>query len=232
MILCLETATPICSVALCHEGEVLSYREIEGNNAHSERITIFINEVMTDVNIGFSSLDAIAISRGPGSYTGLRIGVSTAKGICYATEKPLIAVDTLRAMAYGIKDIIGERLTESDILCPMIDARRMEAYQEIFDTQLNALTPVEAVIIDEHSYYRWTQHSKVWLFGDGADKCASLFQNNDKVDIISGFKPSARFMAPMAELALSKQEFVNTAYYEPFYLKDFVAGVPKVKGLR
>ena len=147
MILCLETATPVCSVALNSACCTLAMRETEGQNAHSEKITNFIREVMEEAKIDYPQLDAVAVSQGPGSYTGLRIGVSTAKGICYAADLPLMAIDTLEAMAYGMKDKLGSQIGPDDLLIPMIDARRMEVYASVFDANLNKINDTAALVM-------------------------------------------------------------------------------------
>lgn len=231
MILCLETATPVCSVALNSACCTLAMRETEGQNAHSEKITNFIKAVMDEVGIGYSKLDAVAVSQGPGSYTGLRIGVSTAKGVCYAADLPLMAIDTLEAMAYGMKEKLGGQIEPTDLLIPMIDARRMEVYAAVFDANLNKVNDTSAMVIDENSFEDLRKDHRLWLFGDGAPKLSELFENQDNINIIKGFKPSAAYMRVLAEQALQKQQFVDVAYFEPFYLKDFIAGKPHVKGL-
>ena len=231
MILCLETATPVCSVALNSACCTLAMRETEGQNAHSEKITNFIREVMEEAKIDYPQLDAVAVSQGPGSYTGLRIGVSTAKGICYAADLPLMAIDTLEAMAYGMKDKLGSQIGPNDLLIPMIDARRMEVYASVFDANLNKINDTAALVIDEHSFEDLRKDHRLWLFGDGAPKLSKLFENQPNINIIDGFKPSAAYMKVLAERALQQQRFVDVAYFEPFYLKDFIAGKPHVKGL-
>ena len=231
MILCLETATPVCSVALNDGCCTIGLRETEGQNAHSEKITNFIREVMETAKIDYRQLDAVAVSKGPGSYTGLRIGVSTAKGICYAADLPLMAIDTLEAMAYGMKAKLGGQISENDLLIPMIDARRMEVYAAIFDANLNKIEDTAAMVIDENSFAELSQNHHLWLFGDGAPKLGKLFESQKNISIIDGFKPSAAYMRPLAEKALKEQQFVDVAYFEPFYLKDFIAGKPHVKGL-
>ena len=231
MILCLETATPVCSVALNENCCTIALRETEGQNAHSEKITNFIREVMEVAKIDYSKLDAVAVSKGPGSYTGLRIGVSTAKGICYAADLPLMAIDTLEAMAYGMKAKLGSQIGESDLLIPMIDARRMEVYAAIFDANLNKISDTAAMVIDENSFEELLKDHRLWLFGDGAPKLKNVFENQPNVNIVDGFKPSAAYMLPLADKALRERDFVDVAYFEPFYLKDFVAGKPHVKGL-
>ena len=231
MILCLETATPVCSVALNDGCCTIALRETEGQNAHSEKITNFIREVMEEAKTDYPKLDAVAVSQGPGSYTGLRIGVSTAKGICYAADVPLMAVDTLEAMAYGMKEKLGGQIAENDLLIPMIDARRMEVYAAIFDANLNKVEDTAAMVIDEHSFENLSKDHHLWLFGDGAPKLNKVFENQPNISVIDGFKPSAAFMRPLAEKALVDKDFVDVAYFEPFYLKDFIAGKPHVKGL-
>lgn len=244
MILCLETATSTCSVALNDGNRTLALRECKGQNAHSEKITIFIKEVLDEVGVDYDRLDAVAVSKGPGSYTGLRIGVSTAKGICYAADKPLIAVDTLQAMAMGMRQRLGDELQLADLLVPMIDARRMEVYCSVFDMQLNHIKDTAAVVFDATTHgapftgelsFLNTQiafpNAHLYLFGDGAPKLAPLFADDPKVQIVNDFGPSAAFMATLADQALQAKDFVDVAYFEPFYLKDFVAGKPHVKGL-
>ena len=250
MILCLETSTAVCSVALVENGKVIALREsLDGQN-HAEKITVFIDEVMKEANVSYRDLDAVATSMGPGSYTGLRIGVSTAKGLCYAMEKPLIAIDTLAAMAHGFKDYkeVAETQRRRDaefrvqssefrvqssesILCPMIDARRMEVYSAFFNEKLERVSETNAIIIDENSFMEMKQNSHLYLFGDGADKLASLFENDDNITVVEKFHCSASYMAELADRAFKNKDFVDTAYFEPFYLKNFVPGMPKVKGL-
>ena len=234
MILCLETATPSCSVALVHNGEVLACEEDPKGQNHSEKITLFIDSVMKKAGISYDQLDAVAVSMGPGSYTGLRIGVSTAKGICYAVSKPLIAVETLEAMAYGGSSVISSERSERRnlLLIPAIDARRMEVYAAIFDENVNKIKDTEAVIIDENSFADLKKDHHLYLFGDGADKCAEIFANDDKITVIKDFYCSAKYMNTIAQQKFNNSEFVDVAYFEPFYLKDFVPGTPTVKGLK
>ena len=232
MILCLETATSTCSVALNDGPKTLALRECQGQNAHSEKITIFIKEVMDEVGIGYSRLDAVAVSKGPGSYTGLRIGVSTAKGVCYAAGLPMLAVDTLEAMAYGMKNRLGSELEKDDLLVPMIDARRMEAYCSVFDANLNRKKDTEAVVFEEDTALSVLPSAPhLWLFGDGAPKLHRLFDGVENIRIVDDFTPSAAYMAVLTDQALKAKAFVDVAYFEPFYLKDFVAAKPHVKGL-
>lgn len=242
MILCLETATSTCSVALNDGERTLALRECQGQNAHSEKITIFIKEVLDEVGIGYHQLDAVAVSQGPGSYTGLRIGVSTAKGVCYAAGLPLMAIDTLHAMAFGMRSKLGATLQADDLLVPMIDARRMEVYCSVFDANLRRVSDTAAVIFDENfqlstlngaegSTIEGCAGSRYWFFGDGAPKLHQRFDCNTQIHIVDGFTPSAAYMAALSHQALKAGDFVDVAYFEPFYLKDFVAGKPHVKGL-
>lgn len=239
MILCLETSTAVCSVALVDKGNVIALREsLDGQN-HAEKITIFIDEVMKEANISYNELEAIAVSKGPGSYTGLRIGVSTAKGLCYAMDKPLIAIDTLAAMTEGFLDNNFDNdddtniksLPSSSIFCPMIDARRMEVYSAFFTEDMKKISETEALIIDENSFSDLKHNHHLYLFGDGADKLATLFEKEENITVIEKFHCSAAYMARLAEEAFKNNDFVDVAYFEPFYLKDFVPGIPKVKGL-
>ena len=237
MILCLETATPSCSVALVHNGEVLACEEDPKGQNHSEKITLFIDSVMKKAGISYDQLDAVAVSMGPGSYTGLRIGVSTAKGICYAVSKPLIAVETLHSMSFGGLSVISTERSERrnllhTALIPVIDARRMEVYAAIFDENINKIKDTEAVIIDGNSFADLKKDHHLYLFGDGADKCAELFANDDKIIVIKDFYCSAKYMNVIAQRKLDNKDFVDVAYFEPFYLKDFVPGTPTVKGLK
>lgn len=235
MILCLETATPTCSVAINDGSQNLALRECKGQNAHSEKITLFIKEVLDEVGLTYNQLDAVAVSKGPGSYTGLRIGVSTAKGVCYAAGLPLMAIDTLHAMAYGMRDKLGAELQPGDLLVPMIDARRLEVYCAVFDTNLNKVKDTEAVVFDQTARLSpLSSHlssTRLWLFGDGAPKLRELVDNEDQIRIVDDFAPSAAYMATLSDQALKAGDFVDVAYFEPFYLKDFIAGKPHVKGL-
>ncbi|MBR6774465.1 MAG: tRNA (adenosine(37)-N6)-threonylcarbamoyltransferase complex dimerization subunit type 1 TsaB [Bacteroidales bacterium] len=234
MILCIETSTAVCSVALVDKGDVIAIREsLDGQN-HAEKITVFIDEMMKEACVSYKELDAVAVSMGPGSYTGLRIGVSTAKGFCYASDRPLIAVDTLAAMAYGFisqQTTDNSQQTLSSVYCPMIDARRMEVYSAFFNEKLERISETEAIIIDENSFSDIKQNHHMYMFGDGADKLASLFEDDDKITVVEKFHCSAAYMATLAEESFIRKDFVDVAYFEPFYLKNFVPGIPKVKGL-
>lgn len=232
-ILNIETATSICSVALTKNNELLSRRESDDRNSHSSKLTLFIDEVIKEVDINYTDLDAIAVSKGPGSYTGLRIGVSTAKGLCYALDKPLISVGTLQAMALGMAEkFITEKLFEKSVLfCPMIDARRMEVYSALYDSNNKEVREIRAEIIDKNSFSEFLQNNKIIFFGDGASKCKQVLTHRENAIFIDNFFPSASFMTEIADLKFKNKDFEDVAYFEPFYLKDFIPGKPKVKGL-
>jgi len=221
MILQIETATTSCSVALASDGKVLAFKEINARNIHAEVITVYINELMVQTGGTYANLDAIAVSCGPGSYTGLRIGVSTAKGLCFAMDKPLIAVPTLAAMANGVA--LSNNVTNM-LLCPMIDARRMEVYTAIFNATGEIIKPTAAEIIDANSFNEILAGNKVLFFGDGADKCREALGDNPNAEFLSDFENSARHLTQIAADKFKRGDFEDVAYFEPYYLKDFIAG--------
>lgn len=223
LILLIETATTSCSVALSEGGKVLAVREANERNIHATHITLFIEEVMERANKHYSDLKAIAVSKGPGSYTGLRIGVSTAKGLCYALDIPLISVNTLESMAYGL--LTQEpNVNAAAYLMPMVDARRMEVYTTIYATDLSIIEDVNAKIIDQGTFDQFNDRELI-LFGDGSEKFRSLFEGRSNIRIVD-FENSASHLSLPAHQKLMRGETENMAYFEPFYLKDFVAGKP------
>lgn len=228
-ILLIETATPICSTAIEQNGKIITINECSEPNSHSSKLSILIKELMEKANMAYNMLDAICVSSGPGSYTGLRIGVSTAKGLCYALDKPLLSVGTLHSMALGY---LSQQPRHTGLICPMIDARRMEVYAAIFDNNGNCIRPTSADIITESIYDEWLNNNNITFIGDGADKTRPLFENKNKVLFDTDFKISATGMAKIAEDLYKKHTFEDIAYFEPFYLKDFVAAKPSVKGLK
>jgi tRNA threonylcarbamoyladenosine biosynthesis protein TsaB len=234
-ILHIETATQVCSVGLSANSSLLQLRESREKNSHSTTITLFIEEVMKSAGMPFGALDAIAVSMGPGSYTGLRIGVSTAKGICYALDKPLIAISTLQSMAAGMLNEMESQSIETPsqkiLLCPMIDARRMEVYNAFYDKDLNLAREIKAEIIQESSFANELDHYKVWFFGDGAEKCKPLLGHHPHAHFADDFQLSSSFMVTLAEAKFNHSEFEDVVYFEPYYLKDFIPGIPRVKGL-
>jgi len=227
LILNLETATTVCSVALAKDGQLLSSKEINGDYTHAENLTRFIEIALQEANHTLADLDAIAVSKGPGSYTGLRIGVSTAKGLCYALDKPLIALNTLEHSAYTCSLTYGEK---NDLVCPMIDARRMEVYCAVYTKTHQLIRSTAAEIIDEHSFNDLLEKHRIYFFGDGAEKCKSVLGNNPNAVFIDSLYPSASHMILLSEKAYINRSFEDVAYFEPFYLKDFVAGKKKSKG--
>ena len=242
LILGIETATKICSVAISRDGELLSIKEIGGEYSHSENLNHFIELACAEAKITLNQLDAIAISKGPGSYTGLRIGVSTAKGLCYGLDKPLIAVDTLKALTIGVimshlhtlplgarPDFSGEGKGGA-LFCPMIDARRMEVYTAIYNSNFEMIEPISAKIIDENSFAHFLEKNKVVFFGDGAEKCKLLLNNHPNAVFIDNVEPSAKYINQLALSKFKQGIFEDVAYFEPYYLKEFLATTPKKKG--
>jgi tRNA threonylcarbamoyladenosine biosynthesis protein TsaB len=224
MILQIETATAACSVALAKDGNVLGFKQVNGRNLHAEVITRFIEEIIAGAGFSYNNLDAIAVSCGPGSYTGLRIGISTAKGLCFALDKPLIAVETLAAMVEGVA-AMDEYSNQTDLLlCPMIDARRMEVYTAVFDMNGERIKPTSAEIVDENSFADTLQNNKVLFFGDGAEKCFNVLKANPNALHLPDFLNSATHLTKKAAEKFNNGEFKDVAYFEPYYLKDFIAG--------
>jgi len=208
-------------VSVSGKGKVLALKELnEGKFSHAEKLHSFIVEVTQEAGITLKELDAIAISKGPGSYTGLRIGVSAAKGLCYALEKPLISVPTLEILALQIP------LQKDELAIPLLDARRMEVYSAVFDQQYQQIRETEAEIVDETSFKEFLEKGIVYFAGDGAEKCQEVIQHKNAC-FLEGLYPSAREMAIIASRKFEAALFEDVAYFEPFYLKDFIAGKPK-----
>jgi len=226
VILNIETSTPVCSVALSKDGAVIFNQQDNEGPSHTEKLGVFIQEALDFAEKNELKLDAVAVSCGPGSYTGLRIGVSTAKGLCYGLNIPLIAVPTLKVMACAL--LFDPATDEEALLCPMIDARRMEVFATIYDRALQEVKPTSADIIDENSYLEYLEKQKVIFFGNGADKCSSTITHTNAA-FISGISPLAGNMMALAEMDFRQENFVDVAYFEPFYLKEFVATTPKNK---
>ena len=217
-ILNIETSTKACSVALHKNGELIVSREdVTTNFSHSEKLLKFISKLFSDAKLSLSDLDAIAVSMGPGSYTGLRIGVSTAKGLCYGLDIPLISISTLKAMSFGMALEI-----KADLYCPMIDAKRMEVYSAFFDINNTEVRKIQADIIDENSYKKELE-KKVVFFGDGSEKIKEKIKHENAM-FISNIHPSAKNMGLLSYQKFNKSLYEDLAYFEPFYLKDFVAG--------
>ncbi len=223
LVLCIETSTQVCSVALVADGLVLACQETTEPNAHSSKLTLFIQDLFTQTKHTISSIDAFAVSSGPGSYTGLRIGVSTAKGLAYAGDKPIISIPTLFGMTGGV--VNEKQYEEYDFFIPMIDARRMEVYSQVYNAQGTHVRGIQADILTDDCYLEYLNTGKVLFFGDGALKAKTVIRHpNAYFD--TKLLPSARYMAQIAHDKFLLKEFENLAYFEPFYLKDFIALMP------
>lgn len=233
LILSIETGTDICSVALANDGELMALRESDEGRDHAKKVALFVDELLRETGVQPSDIDAIAVGKGPGSYTGLRIGVSFAKGMCYALDIPLIAIGSLDALAEvaredfdaGILDIEEEDWAQAK-LCPMVDARRMEVYAQVFNVEGEAQSDVVAEVVTEESFNEWRSKGKFVIFGNGAKKCAEVLPDAIIEDVV----PSARGIVRLAEEAFNAGKFEDLAYFEPFYLKDFIV-IPSKKKL-
>jgi len=222
VILSIETSTTNCSVSLSKKGETLVLKEDNNVNfSHAESLHVFIDTILKTANINKTDIDAIAVSKGPGSYTGLRIGVSTAKGLCYALDKPLISISTLHALAHQVSATEG-------LIIPMLDARRMEVYSAIYDSQFNLVRNIEAQILDEFSFNEELEKGKVFFVGNGNEKTKALLSHDNAI-YIDNKLPSANEMGALAYAKYKIGDTEDVAYFEPFYLKDFIALKPKTK---
>jgi tRNA threonylcarbamoyladenosine biosynthesis protein TsaB len=224
LILHLETATTVCSVALSYDGKLIALKEENKGFTHAEHLTVFIEEVMQKSNQAFSNLDAIAVSKGPGSYTGLRIGVATAKGLCFGLGKPLLAINTLSSMAFGA----SLKHSQLKYFCPMLDARRMEVYTALYHQNLEEISPTEALILNDSSFNEKLLENEVLFFGDGAPKFQEICNHRHaKFDL--ELQPSAANMVGLAYNKYQQQLFEDLAYFEPFYLKEFYSPTSSTK---
>lgn len=227
IILSIETSTPISSIALHDSGQLIAQQSIHKNKSHSEFLVPSIKNLCEMSGVIQNEIKAIGISEGPGSYTGLRIGTSSAKGLCYGLEVPLIAVSTLAAMAIGVMKYTDEQL----LFCPMLDARRMEVYCLIMDSNESILEPISAKIIDEESFQELLVENKIIFFGDGSAKCKPALESNPNARFIEDIYPSAVHIGELAWTKFNNKQFEDLAYFEPFYLKDFIAKKPSAKKL-
>jgi len=241
IILSIETSTKACSAAIHQDGNLLSVSELYNEKSSSGMLTTLIEHVAKTASLTLKEVDAIAVAKGPGSYTGLRIGVSTAKGLCFTLEKPLIAINTLEAMAYQLFAVrhsavrhsaVNYKLGDSPLsilLCPMLDARRMEVYCAVFNADtIEIIEPTQAKIIDETSFSDLLENHKIIFYGDGAEKCRSTLEGNlNAVFLNQIIFPSAKSIGALANRAFEQQQFENVADFEPFYLKEFVGTTPK-----
>jgi len=224
LILHIETSAKNCSVALSQDGQLLFNQLDTAGSSHSTKLGLFVDEALKVVEGKNQKLDAVAVSSGPGSYTGLRIGVSMAKGICYALGIPLLSIPTLDLLADEV--VRSKELPENACICPLVDARRMEVYTALYDAQGRMLHPVSAVIVDETTFEVELKKHPIWFVGDGAEKCSTII-SNDAANFDGQIVPLAASMLPLAEKRYQEKNFEDVAYFEPFYLKDFVATVSK-----
>lgn len=223
-ILHIETSTDVCSVAVSQDGASIFSKEDFNGPSHAVTLGVFVDEALSFADSHAIPVDAVAVSCGPGSYTGLRIGVSMAKGICYGRNIPLIGLPTPEVMCVPI--LLFHDLPEDALLCPMIDARRMEVYAAVYDRSLKAQRAISADIIDENSYAGFLAEHPVCFFGNGAEKCRSKL-THPNAHFIENINPLAKWMFPLAEKEMARENFKDVAYFEPFYLKEFVTSVPK-----
>jgi tRNA threonylcarbamoyladenosine biosynthesis protein TsaB len=224
LILSLETATSVCSAALYDNDKLLANEEYHVPQSTASQLSVLIDQLFNRTGRQPSQLNAVAVSAGPGSYTGLRIGVATGKGFCYALNIPLIAINTLELMAYQFAS--QNVLSGSELLCPMLDARRMEVYTLLAAADLRIIESTEAKVIDESSYQSWLEKNKILFFGNGSDKCKEMIRHENAV-FISGIIPSAAKLGEMAFRKYNFKQFEDLAAYEPYYLKDFMVKKPK-----
>ena len=227
-ILHIETSTDVCSVALSEDGAVLFSKEDFDGPQHAVTLGVFVDEVLSMADSHAKRIDAVAVSCGPGSYTGLRIGTSMAKGICYGRSLPLIALPTLKVLSVPV--LLMDELPDDALLCPMIDARRMEVYSAIYDRALNPVKEVSADVIDADSYTEFLAAHPIYFFGNGASKCKEVIKHPN-ARFVDGIQPLARWMFPLADREFLNESFQDVAYFETFYLKEFVATVAKNKVL-
>lgn len=226
IILSIETATTVCSVALHQGSKLLVVRALDEDKSHSRVLATMIRDVMAEVGLAMRELEAVAVSRGPGSYTGLRIGTATAKGLCFSLDIPLIAVSTLKAMAWGMKSLSHLDQTKG-FLCPMIDARRMEVYCWLADNNLIEIEAEQAKVINSESFEKHLEHHPILFFGNGAAKCKSVLGSNNSALFNLEVKPSASYIGDLAQIQYAQSKYEDLAYFEPEYLKEFRTTQPK-----
>ncbi len=223
-ILNIDTSTDVCSVAVSQDGACIFEKEDHSGPNHAERLGTFVDEALSFADNHAIPLDAVAVSSGPGSYTGLRIGVSMAKGISYGRDVPLLAVPTLELLCVPV--LLQELVSDDALLCPMIDARRMEVYAQVFDRALHEVRPIQADVVDADTYREYLDRGPVYFFGNGARKCRDVI-THPNAHFIDGVEALARHMMPLAERRMIRQQTEDVAYFVPFYLKDFVAKEPR-----
>lgn len=224
-IIHIETSTNVCSVALSENGHCIYHDENSEGQSHAKLLAPFVEDAVGMADSHAIPIDAVAVSAGPGSYTGLRIGVSTAKGLCYGRNLKLLSVSTLELLCVPVL-LYRDDVPEDALLCPMLDARRMEVYAALYDRSLKVVREIQADIVDSDTYKAYLDRQPVVFFGNGAMKCREVI-NHPNALFVDGIEPLAKNMVPLAERALMKGQVEDTAYFEPFYLKEFVAGVSK-----
>ena len=223
-ILHIETSTNVCSVAVSENGQCIFDQVERGSMSHAEKLGTMVDEALSFTDNHAIPFDAVAVSCGPGSYTGLRIGVSMAKGVCYGRDLKLISIPTLELLCVG--PLLGEKVEEGALLCPMLDARRMEVYAALYERSLKPVRSVGADVVSADTYKEWLDKGPVYFFGNGAAKCMDVIAH-PYAHLIEGVEPLAKWMMPLAERRFLQEQFEDVAYFEPFYLKDFVAKASK-----
>lgn len=227
-ILHIETSTEVCSVSVSEDGSTIFSQDDFAGQQHAVKLGVFVDEALSFINSHAIPLDAVAVSCGPGSYTGLRIGVSMAKGVCYGRDLPLIGIPTLKVLCVPV--LLFHDLPENALLCPMIDARRMEVYAALYDRSLQIVRDTAADIVNEDTYREYLEKQPVYFFGNGSDKCREKIVHPN-AHFIENIRPLAKMMFPLAEKAIAEHDFKDVAYFEPYYLKEFVATKSKSKVL-
>lgn len=221
IILNIETATKNCSVSISKNGELIAFRELnDGSYSHGENLHVFIEELTKETNLSYQDFDAVAVSKGPGSFTGLRIGVSSAKGFCFSLDKPLISIATLASLANSLE------VDKDSFIVPLLDARRMEVYAAVFNNKHEQIRKTQADIIVENSFSKYLENGKVYFLGDGAEKCKDIITHKNAI-FLDGYFPSAKQMTALSHEKYQNNDFEDVAYFEPFYLKDFLITKPK-----
>lgn len=224
-ILSIDTSTDVCSVAISNEGQCLFSKEDHSGPNHAERLGVFVDQALSYADCRDMRIEAVAVSSGPGSYTGLRIGVSMAKGICYGRSIPLISVPTLELLSVPV--LLSDTVEDDNaLLCPMLDARRMEVYAAVYDRALNIVRDIHADIVTADTYRELLDEHPIYFFGNGAAKCMEVI-NHPNAHLVSGIEPLASNMFPLADKRMREQKFEDVAYFVPFYLKNYVAKMPK-----
>lgn len=226
-IIGIETSTEVCSVALYSKNNKITIREQNTQNVHGELLTEFIKQLMDESNLGPNDIEAVSVSQGPGSYTGLRIGVSVAKGLCYAAGIPLIAISSLKIIARSVQQNHNELFKEEFLICPMIDARRNEVFTCLYDKKLNIIEDTTSKILEAETFDKYLKQNKIIFCGNGAEKCMKIISHTNAKFIKDG--SSAEYLVQLALIEFENKNFQDLAYFEPFYLKDFIAIPPKNK---